>query len=334
MSSDADNKTIVIFEILKKLVAKQEICPFDTQLLEELRIKERTLRRYMGEIEKIFPNAFRVESKLIGHGKRPVKVLRVYDKNKDIIGVLKCLLEYGNDLGWLISLLNENDPRLFNDLDKHEKEKVSAQLKENSGIFLFRTNPLEILRDEPSKRYLSELRNAVKNKECRNIKYKYIGKMENLTDAKCLKIVFTDSNWYLAIEDADGNFRLLRVAFIVSLSKSSKKYEGKILKEYETYFNKIQNAMSLPSETTRIALLKASPKVAIYFKEGMKLFFPTQKFKKKLDDGSIIFSIDFTQDMEILPFIKKWLPDIEILEPEDLRKTFKKQLKIALDTYN
>ena len=90
----------------------------------------------------------------------------------------------------------------------------------------------------------------------------------------------------------------------------------------------------MPSEPTRIALLKASPKVAIYFKEGMKLFFPTQKFKKKLDDGSIIFSIDFTQDMEILPFIKKWLPDIEILEPEDLRKTFKKQLKIALDTYN
>lgn len=30
MSSDADNKTIVIFEILKKLVAKQEIYLTDT----------------------------------------------------------------------------------------------------------------------------------------------------------------------------------------------------------------------------------------------------------------------------------------------------------------
>ncbi len=331
MSSDADNKTLVVFEILKKLVAKQEICPLDTQLLEELRIKERTLRRYMGEIEKIFPNAFRVESKLVGHGKRPVKVLRVYDKNKDIIGVLNRLLKYSDDLGWLISLLNENDPSLFNDLDKHEKEKVSAQLKENSGIFLFRTNPLEVLQDEPSKRYLSELRNAVMNREYRDIKYKYIGEMENLIDVKCLKIVFTDGNWYLTIEDAEGNFRLLRVAFIVSLSKSSKNYQGGILEKYKTYFNKIQNAMSLPSEPLRRALLKASPKVAIYFKEGMKPFFPTQKFKKKLDDGSIIFSIDFTQDMEILPFIKKWLPDIEILEPKDLRETFKEQLKAALD---
>ena len=334
MSSDADNKTIVIFEILKKLVAKQEIYLTDTELLDELRIKERTLRRYMGEIEKIFPNAFRVESKLVGHGKRPVKVLRVYDKNKDIIGVLKCLLEYGNDLGWLISLLNENDPGLFNDLDKHEKEKVSEQLKEDSDVFLFRTNPLEVLQDELSRRYLSELRNAVKNKECRNIKYKYIDEMENLIDAKCLKIVFTDSNWYLAIEDIKGNFRLLRVAFIVSLSKSSKNYQKNVIEKYKKHFDKIQNAMSLPSEPSRMALLKASPKVAIYFMEGMKPFFPTQKFKKKLGDGSVTFSINFTQDMEILPFIKKWLPDIEILEPEDLRKTFKKQLKIALDTYN
>ena len=222
MSSDADNKTLVIFEILKKLVTKQEICPFDTELLDELRIKERTLRRYIVEIDKLFPNAFRVESKLMGYGKRPVKVLRVYDKNKDIIDILNRLLKYSDDLGWLISLLNENDPSLFSDLDKHEKEKVSAQLKEDSDIFLFRTNPLEVLQDEPSKRYLSELRNAVKNQEYQNIKYKYIGEVENLIDVKCLKIVFTDGNWYLAIEDAEGNFRLLRVAFIVSLVKARK----------------------------------------------------------------------------------------------------------------
>ena len=334
MSSDADNKTLVIFEILKKLVTKQEICPFDTELLDELRIKERTLRRYIVEIDKLFPNALRVESKLMGYGKRPVKVLRVYDKNKDIIDILNRLLKYSDDLGWLISLLNENDPSLFSDLDKHEKEKVSAQLKEDSDIFLFRTNPLEVLQDEPSKRYLSELRNAVKNQEYQNIKYKYIGEVENLIDVKCLKIVFTDGNWYLAIEDAEGNFRLLRVAFIVSLSKSSKNYQSRVLDKYKTHFNKIQNAMSLPSEPLQRALLKASPKVAIYFQEGRKLFFPSQKFKETLGDGSVTFSIDFTQDMEILPFIKKWLPDIEILEPRSLRETFKEQLEIALDILN
>ena len=53
-----------------------------------------------------------------------------------------------------------------------------------------------------------------------------------------------------------------------------------------------------------------------------------------MSDGSVIFSIDFTQDMEILPFIKRWLPDIEILEPKSLRDKFKDELKAALDLLN
>ena len=265
--------------------------------------------------------------------KRPLVLLFVAFINMEIIMFFVYILKICYNLGWLITLLNENDPSLLNDLEKHEKE-VSKQLQEDSDIFLFKTNPLENLQDEPSKRYLSELRNAVANREYRDIKYKYIGEVENLTDAKCLKIVFTDGNWYLAIEDANENFRLLRVAFIVSLTKSSKNYQKKILSKYKTYFNKIQNAMSLPSNTPQRAMLKASPKVAIYFRKGMKSFFPSQRFEKALEDGSVMFSIDFTQDIEILPFIKRWLPDIEILEPKSLRDKFEEDLKIALDLLN
>lgn len=331
--AELNNKTLIIFEILKKLVKKREIYPSDAELLDEFGIQERTLRRYIEEIKILFPNSFIIENKLVKNAKRPMGVLRVSDKNKDIVIVLEYLLKNSDNLGWLITLLNENDPSLLNDLDKYEKE-VSKQLQEDSDIFLFKTNPLENLQDEPSKRYLSELRNAVANREYRDIKYKYIGEVENLTDAKCLKIVFTDGNWYLAIEDANENFRLLRVAFIVSLTKSSKNYQKKILSKYKTYFNKIQNAMSLPSNTPQRALLKASPKVAIYFHKGMKSFFPSQRFEKALEDGSVTFSIDFTQDIEILPFIKRWLPDIEILEPKSLRDKFKEDLKIALDLLN
>ena len=92
--------------------------------------------------------------------------------------------------------------------------------------------------------------------------------------------------------------------------------------------------MSLPSEPFQRAVLKASPKVSIYFRKGMKSFFPSQKLNETMSDGSVIFSIDFTQDMEILPFIKRWLPDIEILEPKSLRDKFKDELKAALDLLN
>ena len=270
------------------------------------------------------------ENKLIGQGKRSTGVLRVSDKSKDVITILEYLLKNSNDIGWLITLLNENDPNLLSEFEK----EISRQVKEDSKVFLFKTNPLEALQDEPSKRYLGELRSAVMRREYRDIKYKYIGEVENLMDSKCLKIVFTDGNWYLAIEDNEENFRLLRVAFIVSLSKSSKNYQSKILDKYKTHFNKIQNAMSLPSEPFQRAVLKASPRVSIYFRKGMKSFFPSQKLNETMNDGSVIFSIDFTQDMEILPFIKRWLPDIEILEPKSLRDKFKDELKAALDILN
>jgi len=330
MSSDSNNKTLTIFKILKKLVEKQEIYPSDAQLLDELKIKERTLRRYIEDIKDLFPETFVTENKLIGQGKRSTGVLRVSDKSKDVITILEYLLKNSNDIGWLITLLNENDPNLLSEFEK----EISRQVKEDSKVFLFKTNPLEALQDEPSKRYLGELRSAVMRREYRDIKYKYIGEVENLMDSKCLKIVFTDGNWYLAIEDNEENFRLLRVAFIVSLSKSSKNYQSKILDKYKTHFNKIQNAMSLPSEPFQRAVLKASPRVSIYFRKGMKSFFPSQKLNETMNDGSVIFSIDFTQDMEILPFIKRWLPDIEILEPKSLRDKFKDELKAALDILN
>lgn len=333
MSLASNNKTIVIFEILKKLVAKREIYPSDTELLDELGIQERTLRRYIDEIKVLFPNSFVTENKLIKNNKRSINILRVSDKNTDVVIVLEYLLKNSDNLGWLITLLNENDPSLLIELNKYEKE-VSRQLREDSDVFLFRTNPLEVLQDEPSKKYLSELRNAVINREYRDIEYKYIDKKEILIDTKCLKIVFTDGNWYLAIEDAAGNFRLLRAAFIVSLSKSSKNYQSKILYKYKTHFNKIQNAMSLPSKPSQRAILKASPKVAIYFQKGMKLFFPSQKFKEILGDGSVTFTIDFTNDLEILPFVKRWLPDLEILEPQSLRDVFREHIKISLDKLN
>ena len=193
MSLALNNKTLVIFEILKKLVEKREIYPSDTELLDELGIQERTLRRYIDEIKVLFPNSFVTENKLIKNNKRPINILRVSDKNTDVVIVLEYLLKNSDNLGWLITLLNENDPSLLIDLNKYEKE-VSRQLQEDSDVFLFRTNPLEVLQDEPSKRYLSELRNAVMNREYRDIKYKYLEEVENLTDAKCLKIVFTDGN--------------------------------------------------------------------------------------------------------------------------------------------
>ena len=62
----------------------------------------------------------------------------------------------------------------------------------------------------------------------------------------------------------------------------------------------------------------------------MKKFLKTQKFIKKEDDGSIVFSVEYTQELEILPFVQKWLPDMVILEPKELKETYVKKLQDGL----
>jgi len=88
--------------------------------------------------------------------------------------------------------------------------------------------------------------------------------------------------------------------------------------------------MTLFDEKKKKAILRASPKIAKYFDKSMKTFNSSQKFIQKNDDGSIDFSLEYTQPLEILPFIKKWLPDLKIVAPDELNEVLIADLKSYL----
>ncbi|SFV68128.1 hypothetical protein MNB_SV-13-1633 [hydrothermal vent metagenome] len=66
----------------------------------------------------------------------------------------------------------------------------------------------------------------------------------------------------------------------------------------------------------------------------MKKFLPSQKFKKKLADGSVLFTLEYTQELEILPFIQKWLPDLIVVKPLELKEAYVEKLKASLGNYD
>ncbi len=147
-------------------------------------------------------------------------------------------------------------------------------------------------------------------------------------------LTFMNNNWYLAVETEDNEFRFLRIAFIKEVHYSQKiTYQRKVLEKYASFFQKIQNPFTLPKDF-QIAYLRASKKVAKYFLPDKKPFFPSQKFVSQNEDGSVEFSVKYTNSMEILPFVKQWLPDIEIVSPQELRKELMKDLQIALKKYS
>ncbi len=59
--------------------------------------------------------------------------------------------------------------------------------------------------------------------------------------------------------------------------------------------------------------------MAQYFKRRDLL--PNQHIDKTLEDGSLIVSSRIAHDHQILPLIRYWLPNVQVISPNELRFT-------------
>lgn len=315
-----------------RLAQGEELYVKHEEILDELGVDERTLSRYLKDIHEIYGNIILTEKKKKEFTDRKVTVYRVADRQKDVSKVLKFFIENSNDLGWVLQMINENDPSFLKELDESDRNNIERTIKEDEGIFVFKSAPFEDLENPKQKKIFGELKKAVKNHEYRTIIF-HNPKREELKDLKCLRLVYMNNNWYLATENEERDFRFLRLSFMEELKYAS---AGKITFQpskaahLSEDFDKIQNAMTLVGKPFNKAELKVTQEVAVYFKEGMKPFFPSQKYIKTEEDGSIIFSVEYTQPLEILPFIKYWQPDMTIVSPNELKERLISDLNESL----
>lgn len=330
-STTTEKKIIHIFSLMQKLYAGEELYPQNERLLNMLGVNERTLRRYLEDIYRLYGHILICEKKQKYINGKKVLVYRTPNPEQDVSKILRFFLEESNELSWILTLIHENNPALLKKLSVLEKKTIEESIVQDKEIFLFKSNPFEDLQNGQAKLF-SQLITAVKNKEYRTIQYHY-DQEEIFENVKCLKLIFTSNNWYIAIETAFETLRLLRVAFIKDICYADKTtYHVHTLVKYRHYFQSMQNAMSLQGVPLKIAILKASPSISRYFADDMKPFFTSQKFIQKQSDDSIVFSVDYTQSLEILPFVKSWLPDLEIIEPKELRDVYLADLQKAMSS--
>lgn len=333
-TTTTEKKIIHIFTLMQKLHEGEEIYPQNQRILEELGVDERTLRRYLEDISKLYGHIIVCEKKQKFINGKKINVYRTINPDTDISKTLRFFLEESNELSWILTLIHENDPSLIKKLSPSDKEILERNVSQDKDIFLFKSNPFENLQNNHDLIF-SQLKTAVKNNEYKTIKYSYT-QDETLENVKCLKLIFTNNNWYLAIETSQETLRLLRIAFIkqVLYATGKSNFQKHTLAKYRHYFETMQNAMSLHGVVLKTAIIKTSPQVSCYFVKDMKPFFVSQKYIETLDDGSIVFSLDYTQPLEIFPFIKRWLPHLEILEPKELKELYVVELTQALRAYD
>jgi len=325
-------KTKAIYELMHKLANGEELT-VNKELADSLDIENtKTLSRYLQELKNDYPDIITVEKKKIENHPRKPNVYRAIDQKQDLSTVLKFFFENRTDLGWVLQLLHEKDSTLA--VDGEYQEEINKLISQESDIFIFKSTPFEIL-DNVHKKIFSKLKIGIKYGEYKTIIYNYNHKKELLQDVKCLKLIFTQDNWYVAIEDEKESFRLLRVSFIENLRSSSKgNYQKSRMRKYEQHYQNIQNAMTLHNQPLKKAICRAAENVAIYFQKEMKPFLISQRYLKTNDDGTIDFELSYTQPIEILPFIKRWLPDIKIIEPSSLVELLKNDLDRAMKDYS
>ena len=63
--------------------------------------------------------------------------------------------------------------------------------------------------------------------------------------------------------------------------------------------------------------LKKNGDIANHFLETELV--PDQRVLKQLEDGSLIVSSEISSFKQIIPAIKYWLPDVEVVSPVELR---------------
>ena len=272
-------------------------------LSEDMGMSTRNLERYFATIKAVFPDAFNKGSDEGGYFYRP---------NKPDFNLNSSFLAMSAIVYSLMPKVEFN--KFFNSLDSESKKILKKEIKKIDAIYKFITKPFEDINSE----ILKNIEHCVKFSHQISLEY------DNTIDKRVLnvkpyKIVFIDENFYLACLDGD-KFLMLRISFIKNVKKLNKfnhtnEYVDRFINEgLQTSFSNFDHFKNGNFIEVK---LKISKNIARYF-SSKKKFFSTQSIRE-LEGGEKIVTYRVTQLKEILPFIKKWLPDVEVIEPIQLK---------------
>jgi len=302
----AIEKFAIIMQEFHKRVGK-DIDSYDVVLLDRLEIQPRQLARDLESISRVYNNIV-VSTK---NKKKIYKLIKPID-------VISEAFRQDMDLSMLFEMAIEYMPNeLLEDWTKISK----AENKQ----YLFYNMPYEDISSLEKNTNFLLLQEAIQHHKRVTIKLDESIQTDIYQDVIPYKIIFSDGNWYIVVINQD-DLQIIRIQFIQTLSIHKTTYKPKDFERYQRFLDNLQNAMTLYGVTPKKALLLASPNIARYFKPQMKKFLKTQKFIRELDDGSIEFELSYTQELEILPFIQKWLPDIKIIKPVELKDALRKKI--------
>lgn len=198
----------------------------------------------------------------------------------------------------------------------------------NSQFNEFFLNELNLDTEENEMNTMDILKTAVSEMKKINFLYDIHGKKTMLSNVKPYKILFMNDNYYLACEvDGKYKFSMFRISKVSNITLTDSKFYYNI--DIQNFVGDIQTPFSRYTENYKESMIKILVEVEqqkAHFFETKK-FLPSQTIEEKLSNGNLLISFKVTQELEIEDLIKKWLPNLKVIEPLSLDEKIKSDIQ-------
>jgi len=311
------NQTVRVLELLKRFNNDKKVC-IDSLKKDELweGKSEKTIRRDLDVIKEYFPESY----ELIRGEKGCYKAVTKESFNNFLKPNLLSLMVQ------TFSLAQKSNMFENFDIDSSDRRILESKIKEISKCYEFKNKPFESKSDDIV--IFKKLEFAIKHQKYIVIEYSIRGKLIKI-EVKPYKIIFINENFYLAceVENQEFEFSMYRVSRIKSIEDTKKIYQKNY--DIEDFIKYMQTPFALYKKEFRKHLidvkLEVSKEKAFYFTS--KHYLKSQELIKTKKDGNIIIKYQVTQLLEIEELIKKWIPYVRVVEPQELKIKIENELK-------
>lgn len=214
--------------------------------------------------------------------------------------------------------LLSNVSKSFDKSFSQRADKLLQRVNENIHSPIYTKIELENISNKLSE--INEIEIAINNSQ--TIKFTYL-RDENYFDVELepYKIVNFEIFWYL-IGKNKGILKKYYLQNIFDIELLDKKYRvsKKALKSIENALNIWFNE----DENIKVKLL-IDKSIMKYFQR--KPISKTQRLVEFDKNENMIITVDISNENEIIPIIKYWLPNIKVIEPKELNMKIKKEIE-------
>lgn len=294
-------KSLLQLQLLKELVEGKVVSTRDYALKSG--VNQRTIQRYMEDIIEIFSDNIEKSGKnyrLISTTYLSNNMLSFDKKELEILVDVFSLIEFD----------------FVNKFDEASKLLLEKMKKKYSNVYDSKQNG--ILNIFSKKDLIGSIKSSIKNRKYVNIKY--ISDEESYFKmVKVFKIIFFGNSFYLAVLVED-EFMFLDLDLVEQIEILDSSFD-KDLKTLE-FLKNSQTIFSEYGEKPYDIMLQIDKSIKRFFLN--KKFLPSQTIIR--DDEDLIISYKITNDMEILPIVKQWIPHIKIIFPHTTKQKLNNEL--------